>query len=75
MTGNITVDLDPQKISKKHGRQLYGSHWTISKKNIHLSLKLFQGVPASSGLILSKKVEFWKCFELQAPLEIQGIIE
>ena len=43
------------------------------------SLKLntyTQDVPASFKWILSKKVEFWKCFtSSQAPLEIQDTIE
>ena len=34
-----------------------------------------QGVPASFGLILSKKVEFSKCFEFHALLEIQDANE
>ena len=34
-----------------------------------------QGVPVSYGLILSKKVESWKWFTLQAPLEILDAIE
>ena len=36
----------------------------------HLFLVVVQGVPASFGLILSKKVEFWNCFAFEAPLEI-----
>ena len=34
-----------------------------------------QGVQASFGLILSKKVEFWKSFAIQASLEIKEAIE
>ena len=34
-----------------------------------------QGVPASFGLILSKKVAFWTLSELSAPLEIKDFIE
>ena len=44
--------------------------------NVHSpSYYLLQGVPASYGLILSNKVEFWKSLEIQAPLEIQDAIE
>ena len=39
-----------------------------------ISIQL-QGVPASFGLILSKKVEFWTLSELSAPLEIMDFIE
>ena len=30
-----------------------------------------KGIPTSSGLILSQKIEFWKIFTFHAPLEIQ----
>ena len=33
------------------------------------------GVLVNFGYILSKKVEFWKSFTFQAPLEIQDPIE
>ena len=34
-----------------------------------------QGVPANYKLIMSIKVEFWKWFTFQAPLEIRDAIE
>ena len=34
-----------------------------------------EGVPASFGLILSQKIEFWKNFTIHAPLEIQDAFD
>ena len=42
---------------------------------MHNAKELYRVSPASSGVILSKKVEFWKGFAIQATLEIQDVIE
>ena len=62
------------KIPKADGaRDLAAISWlTIPHLSFWLKIQI-QGVPDSSGLILSKKVESWKCFAFHSPLKIVGL--